>query len=110
MKFFQLYLVIFFLLAVSPHIFAQESNPLVSTDYAQQRIWVDSLYNNMSLEEKVGQLFMVDIFSNKSLVETDKIKDLIRDQHIGGIIFSKGGPQQQAKLNNEYQASPKLLY
>jgi len=107
MKFFQLYLVIFFLLAVSPHIFAQESNPLVSTDYAQQRIWVDSLYNNMSLEEKVGQLFMVDIFSNKSLVETDKIKDLIRDQHIGGIIFSKGGPQQQAKLNNEYQALSK---
>ncbi len=107
MKFFQLYLVIFFSLAVSPHIFAQDSNPLISTDYAEQRIWVDSLYNNMSLEEKVGQLFMVDIYSNKSLVETDKIKELIRDQHVGGIIFSKGGPQQQAKLNNEYQALSK---
>ena len=107
MKFFQLYLVIFFLLAVSPHIFGQQSNPLLSSDYAGQRIWVDSLYNNMSLEEKVGQLFMVDIYSNQSLGETDKIKELIRDQHIGGIIFSKGGPQQQAKLNNEFQALSK---
>jgi len=107
MKFFQLCLVMFFLITVSPHLFAQQSNPLISTDYAAQRIWVDSLYNNMSLEEKVGQLFMVDIFSNQSLIKTDKIKDLIRDQYIGGIIFSKGGPQQQAKLNNEYQALSK---
>ena len=107
MKFFQLYLVTFFSLAVSISIFAQQSNPLISADYAAQRIWVDSLYSKMSLEEKVGQLFMVDIFSSQSLVKTDKIKDLIRDHYVGGIIFSKGGPQQQAKLNNEYQALSK---
>jgi len=107
MKFFQLYLVTFFLLAVSASVFAQQSNPLISTDYAEQRIWVDSIYGNMSLLEKVGQLFMVDIFSNQSLVKTDKIKDLIREENVGGIIFSKGGPLQQAKLNNEYQALSK---
>ena len=105
MKFFKLYLVL--LLTISPHIFAQKSNPLISPDSVAQRIWVDSLYSNFSLEEKVGQLFMVDIYSNASLLETDKIKDLIRNQLVGGIIFSKGGPQQQAKLNNEYQALSK---
>lgn len=107
MKFFQLCSGVFFLLAVSASVLAQQSNPLISDDYAEQLIWVDSLYSDMSLEEKVGQLFMVDIFSNQSLVKTDKIKDLIRDQRVGGIIFSKGGPLQQAKLNNEYQASSK---
>jgi beta-glucosidase-like glycosyl hydrolase/CubicO group peptidase (beta-lactamase class C family) len=62
----------------------------------------------MTLAEKIGQLFMVDIFSNKSRKETDKIKEQIREQHIGGVIFSKGGPMQQARLNNEYQELSKV--
>jgi beta-glucosidase-like glycosyl hydrolase len=57
----------------------------------------------MSLQEKVGQLFMVDVFSNKNGKDVDKVRKLIADYHIGGIIFSKGGPQRQAKLNNEFQ-------
>ncbi|UJH91625.1 serine hydrolase [Antarcticibacterium sp. 1MA-6-2] len=94
------FISIFFLTST---LAAQQQHPLVTQDYENQRKWVDSLYNSMSLKEKVGQLFMVDIFSNKSKAETDKIKGLIKEQHIGGVIFSKGGPQQQAKLNNEYQ-------
>src|SRR5690606_3864410 len=48
------------------------------------------------------------IFSNRSRAETNRIKKLISDQHIGGVIFSKGGPRQQAKLNNEYQELSKV--
>ncbi|WP_429725812.1 glycoside hydrolase family 3 N-terminal domain-containing protein [Aquimarina litoralis] len=84
-------------------------NPLiVKDDYDHQRFWVDSIYNKMTLKEKVGQLFMVDVFSSKPKKETDKIKKLIEEFHIGGIIFSKGGPQRQAKLNNEYQELSKV--
>lgn len=57
----------------------------------------------MTLKEKVGQLFMVDVFSSDPKSKTDKIDSLIKNQHIGGIIFSKGGPIRQAKLNNHYQ-------
>ena len=39
--------------------------------------------------------------------KTDKIKKLITQYHIGGVIFSKGGPIRQAKLNNEFQALSK---
>jgi len=87
---------------------AQNINPLIAEDYKDQKKWVDSIYENMSLQEKVGQLFMVDVFSNKKGKEIDKVRALITDYHIGGIIFSKGGPQQQAKLNNEFQESSKL--
>ncbi len=73
-----------------------------------QKRWVDSIYNRMTLKEKVGQLFMVDVFSSDSKKETDKIKRLIEEFHIGGIIFSKGGPKRQAKLNNEYQTLSKV--
>ncbi|MCF4101612.1 serine hydrolase [Gillisia sp. M10.2A] len=104
MKSTRFYFIIIFTLFITFHtsVFAQR-DPLITRDAKQQRVWVDSIYNAMSLEEKVGQLFMVDIFSNKPGAETDKVRNLIKDYHIGGVIFSKGGPQQQAKLNNEFQ-------
>ena len=88
---------------------SQERNPLiVKDDFLNQRKWVDSIYGNMTLPEKLGQLFMVDIFSSDPKSKTDKIKELISNYHIGGIIFSKGGPLRQAKLNNEFQDLAKV--
>ena len=88
---------------------AQQVNPLiVKEDFENQKKWVDSIYNNLSLQEKVGQLFMVDVFSSDPTSKTDKIKKLIQEQYIGGVIFSKGGPQRQAKLNNEFQAASNI--
>lgn len=62
----------------------------------------------MSLDEKIGQLYMVDVFSANQGAHTERVKKLIEDYHIGGIIFSKGGPMRQAKLTNEYQALSKI--
>ena len=53
------------LLFSSVAVLAQQFNPLlVQNDRENQRVWVDSIYSNMSLQEKVGQLFMVDIYSS----------------------------------------------
>src|SRR5699024_3352895 len=82
---------------------------MLSDDHLEnQKQWVDSLYNAMSLQERIGQLYMVDIFSQANKASTDKIKDYIKEYHIGGVIFSKGGPYRQAKLNNEYQSLSKV--
>lgn len=81
----------------------QQENPLITADFELQKQWVDSIYGQMTLEEKIGQLFMVDVFSNQPKEQTDKVKQLIEEYHIGGIIFSKGGPVRQARLTNEYQ-------
>src|SRR5690554_3365528 len=89
--------------------FSQEVNPLiVKDDFENQKKWVDSIYDNMTLQEKLGQLFMVDLFSSDPKSKSDKIKDLITNYHLGGIIFSKGGPVRQAKLTNEFQALAKV--
>ncbi len=87
---------------------SQQVNPLVTKDFEVQKSWVDSVYNAMTLKEKVGQLFIVDVLSSKPKKDTDKIKRLIEEYHIGGVIFSKGGPNRQAKLTNEYQALSKI--
>ena len=100
-------LYLLFILGCIPAI-SQHIHPLaVENDLENQQIWVDSVYNNMSLEQKVGQLFMVDVFSRDPKAKTDKIKKLITQYHIGGVIFSKGGPNLQAKLTNEFQGLSK---
>ncbi|MHA7844582.1 MAG: glycoside hydrolase family 3 N-terminal domain-containing protein [Winogradskyella sp.] len=90
--------------------FAQDAtpNPLLTKDVAQQQKWVDSIYNSMSLKERVGQLFMVQVFSKNTEKANTKIVDLIKDAHIGGVIYSNGGPYRQAKLNNLLQAASKV--
>ncbi len=104
-------LIILILILTTLNTYAQESYPLYSNDIVAQRAWVDSVYKQMTPRERVGQLFMVDVFSSDPKAKIDKIKKLIKEQHIGGLIFSKGGPMRQAKLNNEFQelATTKLL-
>lgn len=70
--------------------------------------WVDSLYNAMTLEEKLGQLFMVAAYSNKDTVHFNAIDKLIEDNKIGGLIFFQGGPVRQVKLTNRFQSKSKI--
>jgi len=89
-------------------IYAQETNnPLLAKDAVGQTKWVDSVYNSLSLNEKIAQLYMVQVFSNQTEAEKAKVLDLIKNNKIGGIIYSKGGPHRQANLNNELQAASK---
>ncbi|MDX1271736.1 glycoside hydrolase family 3 N-terminal domain-containing protein [Bizionia paragorgiae] len=98
------YALIFFIFSIT--LTAQQSvNPLLAKDVTGQQKWVDSVYSSLTLKEKIGQLYMVQVFSNQSQANKNKIIRLIKDQKIGGIIYSKGGPVRQAKLNNELQAA-----
>lgn len=77
-------------------------------DSEAEKHWVDSIYAQMTLEEKVGQLFMVAAYSNKDTTHTNAIEKLIRNQKIGGVIFFQGGPLRQANLTNRYQSKSKI--
>lgn len=97
------------LLLSSQLVTAQKMNPLVGENAVEQQKWVEETYKKMSLDEKIGQLFMVSVFSSQiGTKNTEYIKELIKKYHVGGIIFSKGGPKRQAKLTNEYQALSKI--
>jgi beta-glucosidase-like glycosyl hydrolase/CubicO group peptidase (beta-lactamase class C family) len=90
--------------------FAQEltNNPLLSEDPIAQQKWVDSVYNSLSLKERIGQLYMVQVMSENSDKINNGVVNLIKNQHIGGVIYSNGGPYRQAQLNNKLQAASKI--
>jgi beta-glucosidase-like glycosyl hydrolase len=90
-------------------LLAQDSDsPLDATDVNLQKIWVDSTYNALNLKEKIGQLYMVQVFSSQDQKTKASVLNQIKTHHIGGVIFSKGGPVRQAHLNNELQGASKI--
>lgn len=66
--------------------------------------WVDSVFNELSPEERLGQLFMVAAYSNKGEDHIEQISNLVSEYKIGGLIFFQGGPVRQARLTNSYQS------
>ncbi|WP_289665690.1 glycoside hydrolase family 3 N-terminal domain-containing protein [Flavobacterium panacagri] len=84
-----------------------EKKPFVPDCDAENR-WADSIYSQMTLDEKLGQLFFANAYSNKDSVHVNKVKELVSKYKIGGIIFFQGGPVRQAKLTNIYQSKAKV--
>lgn len=94
--------LVIYIFLFSHLVFTQNKDPLLSEDIEKQSVWVDSIYNTMTLDEKIGQLFFVQANSLESN-NSEKIKNLIRNQKIGGLIFSKGTPNNQILLTKSFQ-------
>lgn len=77
-------------------------------DTDAEKYWVDSVYNQMSLKERIGQLFMVAAYSNKDSVHFAAIDQLVKEDRVGGLIFFQGGPVRQARLTNRFQKQAKV--
>jgi len=67
-------------------------------------LWVDSLMQTLTVREKISQLLMLAVYSNKDKKYEDEIVQTVENYQIGGIIFMQGGTIRQALLNNRLQA------
>jgi len=65
--------------------------------------WVDSVYESLTLRERVAQLIMVPAWSDKGEAHEKNIAYLIENYKIGGIAFFQGGPGRQIELVKRYQ-------
>jgi beta-glucosidase-like glycosyl hydrolase/CubicO group peptidase (beta-lactamase class C family) len=83
----------------------QEEDSFVT--HTEQGLWVNAIMKKMSLDEKIGQLFMIAAYSNKDQKHKDEISYVIKKYKIGGLIFFQGGPIRQAQLTNHYQSITK---
>jgi beta-N-acetylhexosaminidase len=66
--------------------------------------WVDSVYATLSIDQRIGQLFMIRAHSDKSPAYEEEVARLIRDYQVGGLCFFQGTPRRQAELTNHYQS------
>lgn len=100
--------LVLYLFFVTHFCYSQNFDPLRTSDYTAQEQWVDSIFSSMNLDEKIGQLFMVQAYSNKEEDHTLFIEEIISKYHIGNLIFMQGTPEKQALLTNRYQSLSKV--
>ena len=101
-------ILLLLLTLIGSNIVAQRLDPLRTIDLEAQNIWVDSIINTMSIDEKIGQLYMVQAYSNLDQKHEDFITEMITKYHVGNLIFMQGTPKKQAELTNEYQNTAKV--
>ena len=100
-----LYVFVFFTMILN----GQTSlDPLLDKNFNEQLKWVDSIYNTMNIDEKIGQLFMARISSVVGQKSFEKAKENIIKNHIGGFIFSKGSASKSNRWINALQKKSKI--
>jgi beta-N-acetylhexosaminidase len=100
----QIIATLYFLLITLAITHAKENPPF--TKYSADK-WVDSLMQKMTIDQKIGQLFMIQAYSNKNEQHFTDVLKQISQFEVGGVIFMQGGPVAQAKISNKLQqASP----
>ena len=70
----------------------------------KEKLWVDSIFKTLTIDQQIGQLFMIRAHSNLGADHTASVKQQIKKYHVGGLCFFQGTPLKQAQLTNQYQA------
>jgi beta-glucosidase-like glycosyl hydrolase/CubicO group peptidase (beta-lactamase class C family) len=78
--------------------------PKNKVQYKIQSSWADSVFNSLTPDERIAQLFMIAAYSNRDDAHTAEIANLIKTYNLGGIIFFQGGPIRQARMTNIFQS------
>lgn len=73
-----------------------------------EKHWVDSVFNTMSLEQKIGQTIMIRSFSDRDAAYFKEIESTVKKFHVGGVCFFKGKAVSQVEATNMYQRAAKI--
>ncbi|MBW8361510.1 MAG: glycoside hydrolase family 3 protein [Kaistella sp.] len=70
--------------------------------------WVDKTYNSLSQDEKLGQLFIVALYTNKGEDYINNVRNLVINEKLGGLILMQDDAAREINLVNEFQAKSKV--
>ncbi len=68
-------------------------------------VWVDSVLNTMTPEQRVAQMIMIAAYSNNNPVNEKEVEKLVRENGVGGLIFFQGSPAKQAQPDQSLPVS-----
>ena len=64
--------------------------------------WADSVLSELSLEDRIAQMMMVQAYSNMSEAHVKSVGKMISKHHVGGVAFFQGDPLSQARISNQF--------
>jgi len=77
-------------------------------DLKKAKEWVDQTYNSLSQDEKLGQLFIVALYTNKDENHINQVRNIVTNDKIGGLILMQDDAAREINLVNEFQQKSKV--
>ena len=104
----KIYVFLFSCVAVLSTVAQTTPNLYRAVDKAKMNHWVDSVFDAMSYDERVGQLFMVIANPKSDTRNMQRLMRYVNEIKIGGILFHKGDPVMQAEVTNRLQKTSRV--
>ena len=79
-----------------------------AADLQKANQWVDRTYQSFSQDEKLGQLFIVALYTNKGEDHINSVRNIIINDKIGGLILMQDDAAREINLVNEFQKKSKI--
>ncbi|WP_162073486.1 glycoside hydrolase family 3 protein [Chryseobacterium fistulae] len=96
-------------LLMSSNIMAQyQPKDFSPTDLQKAHQWVEKTYQSLSQDEKLGQLFIVALYTNKGENEINNVRNIVINDKIGGLILMQDDAAREINLVNEFQQKSKV--
>ncbi len=95
------------LLKKPAHQSVKKHKTSISTDKDEDQ-WVAAELAKLSMQERIGQSFMVACWSNKGKQHLAETESLVRNQKIGGLIFFQGERDNLQEAIQQMQASAEI--
>lgn len=70
--------------------------------------WVNRTYNSLSQDEKLGQLFIVALYTNKDEAHINSVRNIVINDKIGGLILMQDDAEREINMVNEFQQKSKV--
>ncbi len=66
--------------------------------------WVDSVFSSLTLDQRIAQLLMIRVPTNRDTDTDNRIIREVMEYNIGGVAFFRGTPHEQVMLTNRMQS------
>lgn len=97
------------LLFFTQNIFAQyQPKNLSKAEENVAKEWVNKTYNSLSQDEKLGQLFIIALYTNKGEDFINNVRNIVVNEKIGGLILMQDDAAREINLVNEFQSKSKV--
>lgn len=83
-------------------MFDYKEKPFYLTEEEIQ--WVENTYEEMSLEERIGQLFSPIVFTK----DEKELQELVQTKHIGGMLYREGVGEELRQAHKVLQDTSKI--
>ena len=101
--------ILVFIFGCVGYLQAQFSPKNLTKDLDKKAVkYADSLYAKLSMDERIGQLYIVALYTNKDQNHISGVRKLVEQEKIGGIILMQDDAEQEIALVNEFQKKSRV--